>query len=75
MKKNLLFTRRCCNCEKEFIYCLKSGSDFRCYSCKKGQTLEEIEKEIKELSKEEYQSFMDDIKEYEENLKKASKKR
>lgn len=69
MKKQLLFTRRCCSCDREFVYCLKSGSDFRCYSCKKGPTLEDIEKELKEMSSEEYQSFMDDIKEYEEKQK------
>ena len=73
MRKQLLFTKKCCLCDKEFVYCLKSGADFRCYNCKKGQTLEEIQKEIEELSPEEYQSFMDDIKEYEENIKKNSK--
>jgi hypothetical protein len=33
-------------------------------------TLEDVEKELAEMSKEEYDSFMQDIKEYEEQKKK-----
>jgi hypothetical protein len=33
-------------------------------------TLEDVEKELANMSDEEYQSFMDDIKEYEDSQKK-----
>jgi len=70
-KRQLLFAIKCKICNNEFVYCLKSGKDFRCYDCKKNSmTVEEVEKELEEMSDEEYQSFMDDIKEYEEEVNK-----
>ena len=70
-KKEILFARKCTVCKKEFIYCLRSGSDFRCYQCKQNlMTLEDVEKELAKMSKEEYESFLQDIKEYEEQNKK-----
>lgn len=67
---NILFAMKCKLCKKEFIYCLRSCNDFRCYSCKKNRyfSVEEIEKELREMPKEEYESFMQDIKEYEEEF-------
>lgn len=67
IRRGLLFAIRCKMCDKEFVYCINSGNDFRCYDCKKGPTLEDIEKELKEMSIEEYQSFIEEIKEYELN--------
>lgn len=64
---NLLFAIKCKLCDNEFIYSIKSGNDYRCYKCKKNgyATLEDLEKEIKEMDKEEIMSFIEDIKEYE----------
>ena len=73
--KKILFNLNCKVCKKEYLYCFKFRNDFRCESCKKQNktTLEDVERELREMSKEEYQSFMDDIKEYEESLKKNDK--
>jgi len=54
-----------CKCGKYFLYSLRDGPDFRCYGCKSNTTLEDVEKELREMSEEEYQSFMQDIEEYE----------
>jgi len=59
----------CTACNKEFIWCWKQYNDFRCEKCRKGMTLEEVEKELEEMSEEEYQSFIDDIEEYNKNNK------
>jgi hypothetical protein len=73
-RRNLLFAIRCTMCDNEFVYCLRSGKDFRCYSCKQNKvTVEDIQKELSEMPKEEYQSFMEDIKEYEDELEKKRK--
>lgn len=71
-KDNFLFAIKCKLCKNEFIYCLHSKNDFRCYECKKKKytTVEEIEKELKEMPKEEFESFLQDIKEYEEEFGK-----
>lgn len=70
-RREILFPRKCKICKKEFVYCLRSGSDFRCYECKQNlMTLEDVEKELANMSDEEYQSFMDDIREYEDSQKK-----
>ena len=66
IRRGLLFAFNCSLCNNEFIYCINSGKDFRCYKCKQGMTVEEVQKELKEMDHEEYQSFMDDIKEYED---------
>ncbi len=65
IRRGLLFAMNCKLCSKEFIYCINSGNDFRCYSCKKGPTPEDVERELGEMSSEEYQSFMEDIEKYE----------
>lgn len=70
MRKNILFEMKCSLCGKYFVYCLVARNDFRCYDCKKGQSVEAVEKELKEMSKEEYESFMEDIREYESELEK-----
>lgn len=67
MKRVLLIPIKCKLCKKEFIYCIRSRKDRRCYDCKKGTTIEEVQKELEEMSDEEYQSFMDDIEEYNNN--------
>lgn len=64
-RKELLFEFRCKLCDNYFLYCTHSGNDFRCYDCKKGMTLDDAKKELEEMSEEEYQSFISDIKEYE----------
>lgn len=61
---------RCKQCKRYFLYHRKQGQDFRCYDCRRGTTLEDVEKELAEMSQEEYQSFMDDIKEYQDELEK-----
>ena len=61
----LLFAIKCKICKNEFIYCIRSRNDFRCYNCKKGQSVEAVQKEFQEMSSEEYQSFVKDIAEYE----------
>ena len=73
-RREILFAKNCVVCNEEFVYCLKSGRDFRCYKCKENSmTVEEVEKELSEMSAEEYQSFMDDIKEYENELEEKRK--
>lgn len=59
--KPLLFAIKCKICDTEYIYCLKSGRDFRCYECKKGTSVEAVEKELEDMSEEEYQEIMDEI--------------
>ena len=61
---------KCSMCDNEFIYCIKSGRDFRCYDCKAGMTPEEVEKELANMSEEERMSFMEDIREYEKEYGK-----
>lgn len=64
---NLLFAMKCKLCDNEFIYCVKSRNDYRCYKCKDKMhmTVEDVQKEMKEMDKEEVMSFLEDIKEYE----------
>ena len=62
--RKLLFAIKCSSCNNEFVYCFKSGRDFRCYKCKNGN-IEDIEQELANMSKEERTSFMEDIIEYE----------
>lgn len=71
----IIIELRCSTCGKYFLYCRKSGPDFRCYCCKKGHSLEAVEKELQEMDKEEYESFMEDIREYEDELEEKRKKR
>jgi hypothetical protein len=68
MSDNLLFAIKCKLCHNEFVYCLRAGNDFRCYNCKKRKniSLEDIEKELREMPQEEFDQFMQDIDEYEE---------
>ena len=68
--KQILFEIKCKACKKLFLYHPRQRQDFRCYNCRKGTTLEEVEKELAEMSKEEYDSFMQDIEEYKEELRK-----
>lgn len=65
--RNLLHEFRCRLCRSYFLYDRKRGNDFRCDKCRKvnAMTVEEVEKELKEMSDEEFHSFMDDIEEYE----------
>lgn len=69
--RNILFEIKCSICSKHFVYCVKSLNDFRCYNCKKGFSVEAVEKELEEMSKEEYESFMEEIREYEHSIKKV----
>jgi len=72
MKRDLgrvLKSFNCKSCSKEFIWCWKQYGDFRCQTCRGVMTVEEVEKELAEMSAEEYQSFMDDIEEYNKNNK------
>ena len=72
MSKNLgriLKAFNCKICNKEFIWHWKRYSDFRCEDCRNEVSVEAIEKELEEMSEEEYQSFMDDIEEYNKNNK------
>ena len=68
--KEILFEIKCKACKKHFLYHPRQGQDFRCYNCRKGTALEKVEKELSEMSKEEYDSFMQDIEEYKEELRK-----
>lgn len=72
---DLLIEIKCKGCRRYFLYHRKQGQDFRCYDCRRGTTLEDVEKELAEMSQEEYQSFMDDIKEYQDELEKKRSKR
>jgi len=66
----MIVALRCKICSKEYLWCWKRGKDFRCDKCREeGTTVAEIEKELEEMSEEEYRSFMDDIAEYNKNLK------
>lgn len=73
-RDNFLFAIKCKLCNNEFVYCLHAGNDFRCYSCKKKKyvSVEDIEKELREMPKEEFDQFMQEIKEYEEEYGKIS---
>jgi hypothetical protein len=75
-RKNMLFAMKCKCCKKEFVYCISSGKDFRCYDCKgkSSEELEAVEKELREMPKEEYESFMEDIAEYNKNNNLQEKK-
>lgn len=72
--EKLLFEMRCKSCKRYFLYHRKQGQDFRCYDCRRGTTVEEVEKELAEMSQEEYESFMQDIKEYQDELEEKRKK-
>ena len=48
IRKGLLFAIKCCLCNNEFVYCINSGNDCRCYECKKKKSLKDVEKELKE---------------------------
>lgn len=71
IKKDVLLEIKCKVCKKYFLYCIKSGRDTRCYRCKSGTTVDEVQKELEEMSKEEYDSFMKDIEDYKKNNKKT----
>lgn len=71
----ILIELRCKDCNEHFLYCRKSGPDFRCYKCRKRESLELIQKELEEMELEEYQSFMQDIREYEDGLEEKRSKR
>lgn len=74
--KPFIFEMKCKQCNKYFLYCLKNGQDLRCYNCRKGHSnLEEIQQELKEMSKDEYNSFMEDIKEYRQDLESQRTKK
>jgi hypothetical protein len=75
MRDNLLFEMKCKDCNGYFLYHKKQGSDFRCYNCRRGTALEEVEKELAEMSEEEYQSFMQDIKDYQNELEEKRNKK
>jgi hypothetical protein len=70
IKRKLLFAIKCPLCDTEFVYCINSGRDTRCYDCKskKGslESLKEIQDELKNMDEEEIQAFEQEIREYEE---------
>lgn len=66
----LLYALPCKLCKKEFVYCLKSGRDFRCPDCKSMfGTLADVEKELAEMSSEELSEFKEEIEEFEKSQK------
>ena len=65
----MLKTFNCKICNKEFIWHWRRYNDFRCDNCRNGVSVEAVEKELEEMSEEEYQSFIDDIEEYNRNNK------
>ena len=73
-KLRLLYELRCILCNKHYLYCSRSGSDFRCYKCKKFQSVEEVQAELEAMGKEEYESFQKDIEEYEKENGKIEDK-
>ena len=73
--KDILFELRCKTCNNFYLYHPRCGNDFRCTQCKRGESVEAVQKEIEEMSQEEYQSFMDDIKEYEDELEEKRSER
>tara|TARA_R100000951_G_scaffold101420_1_gene92917 strand:- start:13315 stop:13557 length:243 start_codon:yes stop_codon:yes gene_type:complete len=65
-KRQLLFAIKCRTCYNEFVYCIMSKNDTRCYKCKgEGVTVEDVEAELEAMDNEERESFKQDIKEYE----------
>jgi hypothetical protein len=74
MKDRILFEMKCKECRRYFLYHRRQGQDFRCYDCRR-KALDEVEKELAEMSEEEYQLFMDDIKEYQDELEKKRTER
>jgi PHP family Zn ribbon phosphoesterase len=65
--KQILFAINCKLCKNEFVYCIYAGRDTRCYNCK-NKALKDVQKELEEMSDEEYNLFIKDIKEYEDEL-------
>lgn len=61
----LLYELRCIKCNNYYLYCSRSGGDFRCINCKGGHSLEEVQLELDTMSDEERESFEKDIEEYE----------
>lgn len=72
IKKDILFEMKCKSCKKYFLYCMRNGNDYRCYDCRKGITVEAVQKELEEMPKEEYDSFLEEIKEYEQKNRKKT---
>lgn len=66
---------KCKDCDRYFLYHRRQGSDFRCYDCRRGTALEKVQKELAEMSKEEYESFIKDIKEYQDELEEKRNKK
>lgn len=65
-KLTLLYEFPCKLCGKHFLYCIKSGRDFRCNSCKERfGTLAQVKKELEQMSEEEKAEFLKEIREYE----------
>ena len=65
----MIYELPCKICSSRFLWCWKRGGDFRCDQCRKGTSVEAVEKELENMSAEEYQSFIKDIEEYEKNSK------
>lgn len=65
--RDLLHEFRCRLCRTFFLYDRHRGNDFRCDKCRKANamTVDEVQQELEEMSDEEFQSFMDDIEEFE----------
>lgn len=75
--RKILFAMNCKLCKKEFVYCVRAGSDFRCYDCKKQNrydTVESINFELENMEKEEIESFLKDIEDHEKEILKKIKK-
>ena len=65
-KFKLIHNLPCKICGREYLWTSHRRRDFRCDKCRNHMTVEEVEKELKEMDHKEYQSFMQDIAEYEE---------
>jgi hypothetical protein len=65
-KKDPLRELKCKLCKTYYLYDFKRGSDFRCDKCRKSgnDSFKQVLKELNEMSDKEYQSFLDDIEEY-----------
>jgi hypothetical protein len=65
-KKDPLRELKCKLCKTYYLYDFKRGADFRCDKCRKigDDSFKQVQKELDEMSDQEYQLFLDDIEEY-----------
>ena len=60
----LIYALPCKVCKREFLWTSHKYNDFRCDTCRKGESVEAVELEIAEMSQEELDWINKEIEEY-----------